>query len=127
MPGKWVRLFAETGKNFYDSIFDNPHFGYRIIGFLDDKRKTFLNGKYLGKIDELDNVLSNERVDDVIIALPNYATDKLEEVVRTCENHTTRIKIIPDYFKFIHCKNNVSMFNIAFTYLQLNKMVFIFF
>ncbi|MCH8326261.1 MAG: undecaprenyl-phosphate glucose phosphotransferase [Bacteroidetes bacterium] len=102
---------GEVGKNFYDSIFDNPHFGYRIIGFLDDKRKTFLNGKYLGKIDELDNVLSNERVDDVIIALPNYATDKLEEVVRTCENHTTRIKIIPDYFKFISSKYSISVFD----------------
>jgi len=26
----------------------NPHFGYRILGFLDDKGKSFLNGKYLG-------------------------------------------------------------------------------
>ncbi len=102
---------GEVGKNFYESIKENPHFGYNVIGFLDDKEKVFLNGKYLGKIDELDNILSRERVDDVIIALPNYATEKLEAVVRTCENHTTRIKIIPDFFKFISSKYSITIFD----------------
>ena len=102
---------GEVGKSFYDSISENPHFGYNIIGFLDDKAKTFLNGQYLGKIDELDNILTEERVDDVIIALPNYATERLEDVVRTCENHTTRIKIIPDYFKFVSSKYSIRVFD----------------
>lgn len=91
---------GEVGKNFCDSISLNPHFGYKIIGFLDDKSKTFLNGQYLGKINELENILTTKRVDDVIIALPTYATDRLSEVVHICERHTTRIKIIPDYFRF---------------------------
>ncbi|PJA98350.1 MAG: undecaprenyl-phosphate glucose phosphotransferase [Ignavibacteriales bacterium CG_4_9_14_3_um_filter_30_11] len=102
---------GEVGKNFYDSIYNNPHFGYKIIGFLDDKQKTFLNGKYLGKIEELNAILSKQQIDDVIVALPNYATDKLEEVVKTCENHTTRIKIIPDYFRFVSNKYSISVFD----------------
>jgi putative colanic acid biosynthesis UDP-glucose lipid carrier transferase len=71
---------GEVGKDFYDIIYDNPHFGYKIIGFLDDKVKTFLNGQYLGTIGELDNVLATKQIDDVIIALPNYATERLEWV-----------------------------------------------
>lgn len=101
---------GEVGKSFYELTLKNPHFGYTIIGFLDDKSKTYLNGQYLGKISELDKVLSKEHIDDVIIALPNYATDKLEEVIKTCEQHTTRIRIIPDYFKFVSSKYNISMF-----------------
>jgi len=102
---------GEVGKSFYESIKNNPHFGYNIVGFLDDEVKTFLNGQYLGKIDELDVILSKQRIDDVIIALPNYATERLEKVVRVCENHTTRIKIIPDYFKFISAKYSIHYFS----------------
>lgn len=102
---------GEVGKSFYESIKNNPHFGYNIVGFLDDEVKTFLNGQYLGKIDELDVILSKQRIDDVIIALPNYATERLEKVVRVCENHTTRIKIIPDYFKFISAKYSITIFD----------------
>jgi putative colanic acid biosynthesis UDP-glucose lipid carrier transferase len=101
---------GEIGQSFYQLTLDNPHFGYRIIGFLDDKMKSFLNGQYLGKIDQLDSILSTKNIDDVIIALPNYANNRIEDVVRTCERHTTRIKIIPDYCKFASTKYNISMF-----------------
>lgn len=101
---------GEVGENFYDTIKENPHFGYRIMGFLDDKTKTFLNGKYLGELKDLENILNSKNVDDVIIALPNYATDKVENVIKTCEKHTTRVRIIPDYFRFVSSKYSVSMF-----------------
>ena len=101
---------GNVGKNFYESIKDNPHFGFNIVGFVDDEKKTFLNGKYLGKIKDLDSVLDFRKVDDVIIALPNYASDTIESVVRTCERYTIRVRIIPDYFKFVSSKYNISLF-----------------
>ncbi len=101
---------GEVGKSFVDAIEENPHFGYKVVGFLDDEIKTFLNGQYLGNIENLDRVLSEKRIDNVVVALPNYATEKLENVVRICNKHTTRVKIIPDYFKFVSSKYNVSMF-----------------
>jgi putative colanic acid biosysnthesis UDP-glucose lipid carrier transferase len=102
---------GEVGTDFRDAIIKNSHFGYKIIGFLDDKAKASLNGYYLGKINDLDNILSHRKVNDVIIALPNYAVDKLEDVIKTCEKHTTRVRIIPDYFKFVSSKYTVSMFD----------------
>ncbi len=101
---------GNVGKNFYEAIKDNPHFGFNIIGFIDDDKKTFLNGKYLGKIKDLDTVLDLRKVDDVIIALPNYASDTIESVVRTCERYTIRVRIIPDYFKFVSTKYSISLF-----------------
>jgi putative colanic acid biosynthesis UDP-glucose lipid carrier transferase len=99
-----------VGENFYNSIRNNPHFGYKLIGFLDDEKKDFLNGKYLGAIDELERVLSSTHVDDVIIALPNEAVDVIDWVVKTCDMFPTRIKIIPDYFRFVSQRYNVTMF-----------------
>ncbi|MCF8296165.1 MAG: undecaprenyl-phosphate glucose phosphotransferase [Melioribacteraceae bacterium] len=101
---------GEVGKNFYEAIKDNPHFGYRVMGFLDDQTKSYLNGQYLGSLDKLDLILEKNRVDNVLVALPNNASDKVEEVVRTCEQHTTRVKIIPDYFKVVSPKYSITMF-----------------
>jgi len=101
---------GEVGRNFLDTVLQNPHFGYKVLGFLDDEKKPNLNGQYLGKISDLEKVLSTNLVDNVIVALPNYATDKVEDVVRTCEMHTTRVKIIPDYFKFISNRYDITMF-----------------
>jgi len=92
---------GEVGQDFYQSIRSNPHFGYKLVGFLDDNEKTLLNGKYLGKIDRLEQVLNTKPVNDVIIALPNYSNEKIDDVIKTCEQHTTLVRIIPDYFRFI--------------------------
>lgn len=101
---------GEVGRSFYELIKHSSHFGYKMVGFVDDSMKPFLNGQYLGKIDELDNILNKQHVDDIIIALPNYANERIEDVVTICERHTTRVRIIPDYFKFVSGKYNVSMF-----------------
>ncbi|MHB1688934.1 MAG: undecaprenyl-phosphate glucose phosphotransferase [Ignavibacteriaceae bacterium] len=101
---------GEVGRSFYDLIEHSSHFGYKMVGFVDDSIKPLLNGQYLGKIDELDNILNEQHVDDIIIALPNYADDRLVDVITICEKHTTRVRIIPDYFKFVSGKYNVSMF-----------------
>jgi len=102
---------GEIGTQFYNQVMNNPNFGYRVFGVLDDFEKPHMNGDYLGEISKLDSILTENQIDDVIVALPNYATEKLQEVISICENHTTRVKIIPDYFKYTDAaKFSVSMF-----------------
>lgn len=101
---------GEIGLNFYNSIKDNILFGYNIVGFIDDQKPEQLNGKYLGTLEELDNILSKQPVDDVVIALPNTEISKINNLIRTCEHHTTRIKIVPDVFQFIPSNYNISVF-----------------
>ena len=114
---------GEVGKNFYDTIISNPHFGYRLVGFLDDKPKDFLNGDYLGTISDLPEVLKQYEVDDVLIALPNYAYDRIEDVIEICKRYAVRIKLIPDYFKWVSKKFDVSMFGkFAVVALRSNKL-----
>jgi putative colanic acid biosynthesis UDP-glucose lipid carrier transferase len=101
---------GEVGKNFYDTIMSNPQFGYRLVGFLDDQPKTFLNGQYLGNIDNLEEILKRREVNDAIIALPNHAADRIEGIINICENYTVRVKIIPDYFRFVSDKYELTQF-----------------
>jgi len=111
---------GEVGKNFYDTIVTNPQFGYNLIGFLDDKPKDFLNGDYLGTISDLPEVLKKYKVDDVLIALPNYAYDRIEDVIEICKKFAVRVKIIPDYFKWTSQRFEVSMFG-KFAVVSLRK------
>jgi putative colanic acid biosynthesis UDP-glucose lipid carrier transferase len=101
---------GDTGKNFYDALQINSQFGYKIIGFLDDEKKPYLNGQYLGEIRDLELVLNSKVIDQVVIALPNYASDQIESITKICDRYTTRVIIIPDYLKYVSDRYKISMF-----------------
>jgi len=111
---------GEVGINFYNSIMDNRASGYRIIGVLDDKRVSFFGEKYLGTLDALNFVLTRNLVDEVVICLPNYASERLSFVINECKNFATRVKIVPDYFKFLSDKYEVDMFD-RYTIISLRR------
>jgi len=101
---------GNVGRSFFNIIDKNPHFGYHVIGFLDDRKPVDLDGRYLGSIGDLEYVLSNRQVDNVIIALPNYATQRIGEVIRVCENYPVQVRAIPDYFRYNINKYSIGMF-----------------
>ncbi len=101
---------GEVGKNFYETLQSNPQFGYNVIGFLDNGKKDYLNGQYLGAIEDLEKVLLKRTVHKVVIALPYYAADKIDEITRVCDRLTTRVIIIPDYLRFVSDRYQISMF-----------------
>ena len=101
---------GNVGKKFFNSINENPHFGYKVIGFLDDLEIPALDGMHLGPVCNLNNLLSNQEVDNVIVALPNYAAEKIQQVLHICEENGKNVRIIPDYFRFASSKYSVSVF-----------------
>ena len=101
---------GDVGENFYDLLQNNPQFGYNVTGFLDDEKKAYLNGQYLGAIKDLEGVLQKNMVDKVVVALPYYAADQIEKITKICDQYTKRVIIIPDYFRFVSDRYQVSMF-----------------
>jgi putative colanic acid biosynthesis UDP-glucose lipid carrier transferase len=91
---------GEVGMKFYKSVVENDFFGYKLAGFVDDKKQPHLNGEYLGSIADLNRIFQNKDVQDVIVALPNSAREKIEEIVTVSERNAKRVKIIPDYHRF---------------------------
>ena len=103
---------GDVGLKFEKTMNSNPHMGYNIIGFLDDQPKAFLNGKHLGKIDQINELLQTRpEIDEIIVALPNKAVDKVNSIVKIANNETVRVKIIPDYFHMISARYGISMMN----------------
>ena len=116
---------GETGMNFYEAIKSNLHMGYNVIGFLDDEKKAYLNGEYLGRLEDLKSILTDKPVDSVIIALPGSAEKKIKEVIKTCELYAKRIRILPDYLRYFTQKKNLSLIErfpvISFREEKLNE------
>jgi Undecaprenyl-phosphate glucose phosphotransferase len=94
------------GQIAYEKLKNMP--GYEIVGFLDDdsEKASFLNGKYLGKISELENLLSLRKVevDEVIIALPLDNDELIKNVVEIAERNGEAIKFILSYHRLFSTK-----------------------
>ncbi|MBE0539755.1 MAG: undecaprenyl-phosphate glucose phosphotransferase [Ignavibacterium sp.] len=96
---------SEVGQNFKETIISNPDFGYRFTGFLDDIIKE---EAVVGTVDQLDNKLKQLEIDEVVIALGSQPTELLDEIIRVCNINAVRIHIIPDYFRFLSSRFQIS-------------------
>ena len=91
-----------TGESFYRTVTDNPEYGYRVLGFLDDNGiESKVRPMILGKIPDLDKVASRETVDEVIIALPTASEASISKLVTECENRCIRVALIPGEFPIL--------------------------
>jgi len=94
-----------VGLEFARKVQMHRELGYNVVGFLDDdeaKRGLSIpEGPVLGGCAILTDFLENQSVDEVIIALPLNAYDKYGSIVNECEKAGVRVRIIPDFSKFI--------------------------
>lgn len=94
-----------VGIEFAQKVNSHRDFGYNVIGFLDDDEEK-QQGKMLGKpvmgcCANLPHFLDNRSVDEVVVALPLNAFDKYGKIVDACEKAGVRVRIIPDYNKYL--------------------------
>jgi exopolysaccharide biosynthesis polyprenyl glycosylphosphotransferase len=105
-PGSQGRVLivgaGDLGQRVAQVILDHSRWGYSLIGFLDDDEgkqgDTYTGAKVLGKIFEVKVFVAERRVDEVWIALPVWALDRLNLVINELEKLPVRIKVVPDYF-----------------------------
>jgi len=110
--GKHTRNLIIIGANSIGAEFSNLvesslEFGYKFIGFVDDKPES--STKYLGQIKNLNDLISSRNIDEIVIAIPNYDPQMLKNIINICNKNAVRIHIIPDYFQFLSKKFTVNM------------------
>ena len=98
-----LRLFRRKGYNqkhvllvgcsraafsYIDRTMENPVWGYKIRGILDDNTDwgyEYRGIHVIGATSELDDILSVNRLDEIVITLGLSEYDKLEHIVSVCE------------------------------------------
>lgn len=91
----------------------NSVWGYRLVGFLDDKPEIAGNSAegfpILGDTKQILTVIEEHNVAEVWSTLPPRAYDRLHAVVSMLESIPIRIKVIPDYFSLALVQARVEM------------------
>ncbi len=89
-------------RELYDQILEFPMLGFKVIGYVsshDIEEET--RAPYLGRIEQLEEVLRDHPVQEVIIALPSTDHDLLLDIIGKCSAFNVKIKIRPDMYDII--------------------------
>ncbi len=99
--------YSRAAEEYIDRITQNPQWGYKVMGILDDNvpgGTLYRNIEVLGETGSLSSLLQDNHPDEIAITLglPEYY--KLERIVAMCEKAGVHTKFIPDYSKIIPTK-----------------------
>lgn len=99
--------YGRTAESYIDRIWAHPEWGYYIHGILDDETARGTRYKKIavvGSIDELEEHLSSNEYDEIVITLNLDEYEKLEHIVVTTEKYGVHTKFVPDYNNIIPTK-----------------------
>ena len=104
---------GEVGRSVLQTIVARPDLGLKAVGFVDDdpERGTSDMGRVpaLGGVDNLPQIIDQQRVDTVIITLPWQVQRKILAIVRECEGKHVRVRTVPDLFELSLSQVQVEM------------------
>lgn len=105
---------GRVGRRLVDLIYNQGWSGIEVVGFLDDNPALAdslgPDTPYLGTLDETVEVVQAHNVDEVIMALPMHAYDRLVSIVHRLQNHAVRVRVVPDLFELSFIKTTVENF-----------------
>jgi exopolysaccharide biosynthesis polyprenyl glycosylphosphotransferase len=88
-----------VGRQLQEKIVQSPFLGLKVIGFLDDdpdKRKS--HPDILGPLERVGEIIKKSAIDDVVIALPQRAHERVNALVAELHRLPVKAWVIPDYF-----------------------------
>ncbi len=83
----------------------NPGLGFRVVGFVDDhkaKHHMHIHGvRVLGNRNDIPRIVLQERVDQVIIAMPTATGKQIRGIVKICEQIGIHPRTIPGMYELL--------------------------
>jgi exopolysaccharide biosynthesis polyprenyl glycosylphosphotransferase len=106
---------GDLGRKVARFLLDHSRWGFKPLGFLDDdpvKRGITIieELKVLGSIDQTKEIVEQMSVEEIWVALPATALQRLSEIISRLEMTPVRIKVVPDYFSFALIRTNPEVF-----------------
>jgi exopolysaccharide biosynthesis polyprenyl glycosylphosphotransferase len=97
-------VLVGTGKHIADvahALSDAPHSPIEVVGFLSPKALPGNGLNALGTLADLDRVLGSERIDEVIIADPDFPQVEAVELVDQCHQRGVRVRLAPSTMEIL--------------------------
>lgn len=97
-------VLVGTGKHIRDvahALEDAPHSPIEVVGFLSPLALPANGLRALGSLGDLDGVLRSERIDEVIIADPEFPQLDAVELVDQCHQRGVRVRLAPSTMEIL--------------------------
>lgn len=90
-----------TGHQVFDMMTEYAGAGLEVVGYIGDRSGNPPEGKKLpliGYIEDVPCLVSELEIDDVVIALPRNAYEKVSTLIHNLHEMPVAVRIVPDYF-----------------------------
>ncbi|MEC0248038.1 nucleoside-diphosphate sugar epimerase/dehydratase [Paenibacillus chitinolyticus] len=99
---------GSCGVMFVKELAHNDSFMMKPVAFVDDdpyKQKLQLHGiPVMGNRLDIPRIVEEQRIDDIIIALPSVSKTQISDIINICKTTKARLKIIPHIQEYIQGK-----------------------
>jgi exopolysaccharide biosynthesis polyprenyl glycosylphosphotransferase len=95
-----------AGRRVMQALMGNPRLGYQVVGFVDDGVTSdavavapghrVARAERLGTTEEVGSIVASRQIDEVIIALPGSAHDRVLTIIEQCRKGAVTFKVVPD-------------------------------
>jgi exopolysaccharide biosynthesis polyprenyl glycosylphosphotransferase len=102
---------GKTGLRLADMIAEYRWMGLDLIGYLDDDPDKSEQGlTVLGRLAEVRDVVHHHQIDDVVIALPQRAYGRVNQLALELHDLPVQVRVVPDYFSLALYRASVDDF-----------------
>jgi len=102
-----------AGQMIAREVQENPALGMIAVGYVDDDKAkvgTRIQGlRVLGSHEEIGTICHDQKVDEIIIAIPSARASKVRHIVEHCKESSARFRILPAVGELIDGKASVSV------------------
>ncbi|GAA3775469.1 undecaprenyl-phosphate glucose phosphotransferase [Flavobacterium ginsengiterrae] len=87
----------ETGERMRKILAKDLTYGYKFLGFFDEKADSVFSDQLIGGFDEIQDFIVEKGVDEMYVALHIDDIAVINKLVKICEQNMVRIKFVPDF------------------------------
>jgi Undecaprenyl-phosphate glucose phosphotransferase len=101
---------GEVGHMILQKLQQTPGLGYQVVGFASSNGapSQVLGLPVLGTVDDIPQIIEVQKIDEVIIGLPEATHEELVGIVSQCEREKVSIRVFPDVFQIMAGEVSIS-------------------
>ncbi|MFQ5707898.1 MAG: undecaprenyl-phosphate glucose phosphotransferase [bacterium] len=100
----WIKTlivgWSNEAHQLYDQLKKYPALGYDVVGFISNgqaaPQKRYKDRRLLGSMENIGQVIKQEKIKEVLIALEKDSKEGVAKVLNHCNGLRVRFKILPD-------------------------------
>ncbi|MBT5015949.1 sugar transferase [Candidatus Peregrinibacteria bacterium] len=92
---------GKPGKKVSEALQEYDEFGYRIVGFIDNKARKKKGIKILGKLENLVKIIEKHSIHEIYVVDPSISHEKILELIHECDQAKVKFKVVSDLFEIV--------------------------